>query len=170
MTPITVKIFECLELNPVPVLPFIILNVNVAGLTTLIGHPPNLLITNNEFVAQHDVSFLTYTKHMSIGVLLALIQANIHLRIQCRNIEQKVRNNSSIQCALKEWQKALQMVKSYDKTMNAGIILLENILITKIDSLKRAEIKNETTDMFDSTLKHLKKLVHKNFHLIELFK
>lgn len=39
LTPITVKLFEFLELNPVPVLPFIILNVNIAGLTTLIGHP-----------------------------------------------------------------------------------------------------------------------------------
>lgn len=163
MTPITVKIFECLELNPVPVLPFIILNVNIAGLTTLIGHPPNLLITNNEFVAQHDVSFLTYTKHMSIGVLLALIQANIHLRIQCRNIEKKVRNNLYTKCALKEWQEALQMVKSSHKTMNADFNRLENILSTKIAGLKRAEIKNETTDMFDSTLKHLKKLVGKIF-------
>lgn len=159
MTPIAVKIFECLGLNPVPVLPFIILNVNIAGLTTLIGHPPNLLITNNEFVAQHDVSFLTYTKHMSIGVLLALVQANIHLRIQCRDIEQKLRSNFSQRSVANEWQDALRTLRSCRNTTSADFERMENILIAKIEVLQRTDTNNGTVDVFQSTLRQLKRSV-----------
>lgn len=95
MTPIVIKLFECLGLNPEPVLPFIILNINIAGLATLIGHPPNMLITENTYVAQNQVTFLTYAMHMSIGVLLALLQTNIHLRIQCRNIHRLLLTNEN---------------------------------------------------------------------------
>lgn len=159
MTPIAVKIFECLGLNPVPVLPFIILNVNIAGLATLIGHPPNLLITNNEFVARHDVSFLTYTTHMSIGVLLALVQANIHLRIQCRSIEQKLRNNCSQQSVASEWQEALRTLRSSRKTTSADFERMEDILIAKITDLQRTDINTETEQVFQSTLRRLKSAV-----------
>lgn len=64
MTPI-----GCFGFNPVPVLPFIILNINIAGLTTLIGHPPNLVVTGN-------ITFLKFTMHVCFGVLVALIQTN----------------------------------------------------------------------------------------------
>lgn len=164
MTPVVIKMFECLGLNPVPVLPFIILNINIAGLTTLIGHPPNLLITENSYVAQHDVNFFTYAMHMGVGVILALIQTNIHLRIQCRNIDKMVKIPANKSCELVIWQKCFDNIEMSDKSDDTKNLKL--ILAKKIESLKSLNderqdfiYKNYNEKIFNSTLKHLKNLV-----------
>lgn len=140
MTPIVVKLFECLDLNPVPVLPFIILNINIAGLTTLIGHPPNLLITENSYVAEHNINFLTYAMHMSVGVILALIQTNIHLRIQCRNIHQMIQSSANDDREYNIWQKCFNDIESNAK--GDDVQQLKMILEKKLDSLKYANKLN----------------------------
>lgn len=140
MTPVVIKLFECLDLNPVPVLPFIILNINIGGLATLIGHPPNLLITENTYVAQHDVTFVTYACHMSVGVILALIQTNIHLRIQCRNIHKMVNTDVSKEDELAIWQKCLKDIESTDD--GEEMKNLKIILAKKIESMEIVRAKD----------------------------
>lgn len=162
MTPITIKLFECLGLNPVPVLPFIILNINNAGLTTLIGHPPNLLITGNSYIAKQNITFLTFTMHMCFGVLIALIQTNIHLRIQHRNIH-KILTPVTASHDVNMWQKCLDSVKcsSVDVDKLDGLKL---ILLRKIESIKttNAAVMDRPADReksFETTLRQLKKMV-----------
>lgn len=157
MTPITIRLFECLNLNPVPVLPFIILNVNIAGLTTLTGHPPNLLITNDEYIiSKHNISFLTFTKHMSIGVIIALIQTNIYLRFFHRNIEQLLKKCPNNNDELKMWQKCLETVKQRNDIDN-----LKSILLQKINVLNEKHLNDSIDDVkpFHMRLAHLKKMV-----------
>lgn len=132
MTPVVIKLFECLRLNPVPVLPFIILNINIAGLTTLIGHPPNLLITENTYVAEHNVNFVTYAMHMSIGVILALIQTNIHLRIQCRNIDKMVSFPETKDIELNDWH---ELIENGQKSETNEDIANIKFLAKKVESL-----------------------------------
>lgn len=160
MTPIVIKLFECLNLNPVPVLPFIILNINIAGLATLIGHPPNLLITENTYVAQHQVTFVTYAMHMSIGVVLALVQTNIHLRIQCRNIHKllgrKVDSNSEMHI----WRKCLNDIEASgkcDELQDVRSLLMERIKSFDLDKPKTADRIN--FKIIPISLEHLKKTV-----------
>lgn len=74
MTPVTIKLCECLGLNPIPVLIAVILNGNIGAAATPLGHVPNLLITGNDMFSQNGVTFISYTAHMSIGVLLAFLQ------------------------------------------------------------------------------------------------
>lgn len=166
LTPITVKLFECLKLNPVPVLPFIILNVNIAGLTTLIGHPPNLLIVGDRYVAQQNVTFLAYTMHMAVGVFIALVATNIYLRVHCRHIKKDLMRGSDTETsnALKMWRDCVnQLVPNIDR-MNEDVEQLRNILCEKIASLERAEAKLSfcegiSPEMFATSLAELKELV-----------
>lgn len=72
MTPVTIKLCECLGLNPIPVLIAIILNGNIGAAATPLGHVPNLLITGN--FSKNGVTFISYTVHMTIGVILAFLQ------------------------------------------------------------------------------------------------
>lgn len=140
LTPITVKLFECLNLNPVPVLPFIILNVNIAGLTTLIGHPPNLLITGDRYVAQQNVTFLTYAMHMSVGVVISLVATNIYLRIQGRNIETelKLKTESEAAATLKVWHQCADQITSIQNgPLGEDIRYLQISVCEKITSLER---------------------------------
>lgn len=70
------------------------------------------MITENTFITQHGVNFLTFAMHMSIGVVMALIQTNIHLRIQCRNLHQMVKIPSKDRDELEIWQKNFDELES----------------------------------------------------------
>lgn len=156
MTPITIKLFECVGLNPVPILPFIILNVNIAGLTTLIGHPPNLLITGDSYINERSITFLTFSIHMSIGVLIALIQTNIHLRIQNRNILQLLKNTKQSKDLI-EWKNCLNLVRMNDR--GEEMMRLEHILSEKIEALESQKICINDQKSFQMTLRTLKRMV-----------
>lgn len=163
MTPITIKLFECLGLNPVPVLPFIILNINIAGLTTLIGHPPNLLITGNGYIAKQNITFLTFTMHMCFGVLVALIQTNLHLRIQHHNIHKLLAPSDSSHDELIAWQKCLDSIKN---NCSDKLDTLKNVLLRKIEMLQGEKAtfiafagSRANENSFQTTLRQLKKMV-----------
>jgi len=46
IVPTVIVIFEALELDPVPYVIFIIMASNIGGSTTLVGHPPNIMIAS----------------------------------------------------------------------------------------------------------------------------
>lgn len=158
MTPIVIKLFECLDLNPAPVLPFIILNINIAGLTTLIGHPPNMLITENTYVAQHQVTFITYAMHMSIGVILALIQTNIHLRIQCRDIHMLV---NSGQDEWNIWRKCLHEIETNNHADRLNN--LKTAVSKRIESFENQKYHSRSglagRRLFPTSVEQLKRMV-----------
>lgn len=98
-------------------------------------HPPNLLIT------QH-VNFLTFAMHMSIGVVMALIQTNIHLRIQCRNLHNLVKIPNKDGDELEVWQKNFDDLESLNKNndndTNLGELKnLKLIFAKKVGALKK---------------------------------
>lgn len=47
MTPVTIRLCEVMELNPVPVLTAMVIFSNIAGAMTPIGDPPNVIIASN---------------------------------------------------------------------------------------------------------------------------
>lgn len=169
MTPIVVRLCECLQLNPVPIFPIIILHANIAGLSTLIGHPPNLMITANPYVSKHGISFLTYSVHMIFGVVLALVQTNIMIRFLYRNINEKLATKrslkeSDLQESLTIWENAAKMLP-LDGLYE--IQSLQRIILDKVKILK-SQIENDlkkrvgnciAPDMFGQTLARLKKTV-----------
>lgn len=166
LTPITVKLFECLNLNPVPVLPFLILNINIAGLMTLIGHPPNLLIVGDRYVAQQNVTFLTYVMHMSVGVIISLVATNIYLRIKCRNIKRELTRSSDLKMTanLKMWRNCAEQLKLNNGRNNDDVKQLQLIVCDKIAALERTVAKLSfgeeiSPEMFATTLAELKELV-----------
>lgn len=53
MTPITIRICEVIEIQPIPVLMGIIAHANIGGLLTPIGDPPNIIVTSNTYIAKH---------------------------------------------------------------------------------------------------------------------
>lgn len=170
MTPIVVRLCECLQLNPVPIFPIIILHANIAGLSTLIGHPPNLMITANPYVSKHGISFLTYSVHMIFGVVLALVQTNIMIRFLYRNINEKLTTKRSLketdlQESLTIWENAAKMLP-LDGLYE--IQSLQKIILDKVKILK-SQIENDAKkhmgnciapDMFGQTLARLKKTVN----------
>lgn len=180
MTPIVVRLRECLHLNPVPIFPIIILHANIAGLSTLIGHPPNLLITGNPVVSASGVTFLTYTTHMIIGVVIALIQTHIQIRLHYGDISQKLSVHTNrplvafavLSTELAIWEKAcadLPVTHSREGQLLHSLMQAK-LLDIKGDVLKQSELEDNIDELylaqeiFDETLKRLKREVRWHFY------
>lgn len=50
MTPVTIRLCEVMELNPVPILTAMVVYSNIGGAITPVGDPPNVIIASNKDV------------------------------------------------------------------------------------------------------------------------
>ncbi|KAG8226144.1 hypothetical protein J437_LFUL005805 [Ladona fulva] len=85
MTPVTIRLCEEMKLNPVPILLAMVIYSNIGGTATAVGDPPNVIIASNRNVIEAGIDFSKFTMHMTIGVILAMIVANLQLRFMFRN-------------------------------------------------------------------------------------
>lgn len=104
---------------------------------------------------------------------MALIQTNIHLRIQCRNLHQMVKIDSDDDKELELWQKSYDDLESLKRSNNCDIKNLKMIFAKKIDALEKvakADKKNGLIHrkfdkkVFPESFKQLRNAVRTNFH------
>nr|XP_050861373.1 P protein isoform X4 [Vespula vulgaris] len=135
MTPVTIRLCEVMELNPVPILTAMVVYSNIGGAITPVGDPPNVIIASNRDVIDAGVDFSTFTLHMSIGVILVLIVVYAQLRFIFRDKAvlsfdepqdvQELRHEIAI------WQRAAASLSSYSKDEN----LVRETLLKKVQRL-----------------------------------
>lgn len=63
ITPVTIRLCEVMELNPVPILTAIIVYSNIGGAITPVGDPPNVIIASHREVIENVSTFLDTDKH-----------------------------------------------------------------------------------------------------------
>ncbi|CAB3233679.1 unnamed protein product [Arctia plantaginis] len=85
MTPVTIRLCEVMDLDPISVLMAMVIFCNLGGTATPVGDPPNVIIASNKVVVQSGVNFTNFSLHMSLGILLVCIQTYIHLRFIYRD-------------------------------------------------------------------------------------
>ncbi|KAI4487019.1 hypothetical protein M0802_012119 [Mischocyttarus mexicanus] len=135
MTPVTIRLCEVMELNPVPILTAMVVYSNIGGAITPVGDPPNVIIASNRDVIDAGVDFSTFTLHMSIGVMLVLIVVYAQMRFIFRDKTvlsfdepqevQELRHEIAI------WQRAAASLSSYSKDEN----LVRETLLKKVQRL-----------------------------------
>ncbi|KAG7208414.1 hypothetical protein KM043_014646 [Ampulex compressa] len=135
MTPVTIRLCEVMELNPVPILTAMVVYSNIGGAMTPVGDPPNVIIASNREVINNGVDFSTFTLHMSIGVILVIIVVYGQLRFIFRDVAvlrfdepqdvQELRHEIAI------WQRAAASLSSYSKDEN----LVRETLLKKVQRL-----------------------------------
>ncbi|KAK2576947.1 hypothetical protein KPH14_005560 [Odynerus spinipes] len=135
MTPVTIRLCEVMELNPVPILTAMVVYSNIGGAITPVGDPPNVIIASNRDVIDAGVDFSTFALHMSIGVILVLIVVYAQLRFIFRDVAvlrfdepqdvQELRHEIAI------WQRAAASLSSYSKDEN----LVRETLLKKVKRL-----------------------------------
>lgn len=162
MTPITIRLCEVMELNPVPILMSIIVHANVGGTATPVGDPPNVIITSHPYIAKHGVSFLSFTLHMTLGVIFVAIQTNLQLRLTYRHINDlRLKEPKEIKNLRREitvWKRASESISSYSKDADLVRETLQKkvkILQHKLKKLKVIGVP-ETTK-YNATLEQLQK-------------
>lgn len=164
MSPIIIKLCECLGLNPVPILMAVMINGNIGSAATPLGHIPNLLITGNPFFAKHGVTFLSYTVHMVVAVVPILLLTFAYLRIQYRDFHElrmtETKEVNELRREIVIWERTAASLSTF--TRDSHIVrdtLLKKIKILR-EKLKRLEstesVSNET---YRTTLEELKQTV-----------
>lgn len=161
MTPITIRLCEVMELNPIPVLMGIIIHANIGGTMTPIGDPPNVIITTNPYILKHGITFLNFSMHMSFGVLLVIGQTFLHLRFLFRDTndlrfkEPKIIKN--LRREIRVWQRAAASITPFSK--NGDLVqktLLRKVKILK-HQLKKALASSVSAERYAATLEELQK-------------
>lgn len=160
MTPVTIRLCEVMELNPVPILTAMVVYSNIGGAMTPVGDPPNVIIASNRDVISNGVDFSTFSLHMSIGVILVLIVVYAQLRFIFRDAAvlrfdepqdvQELRHEIAI------WQRAAASLSSYSKDEN----LVRETLLKKVQRLlsqlkKKLITGSVALERYKSTLEEL---------------
>lgn len=156
MTPVSIRLCEVMGLNPVPILMAMIIYSNVGGATTPVGDPPNVIIASNSHIAKNvtnnctsiiiflilysplqGVSFANFTIHMTVGILLVLVQTYYQLRYQFRDMNKlrftEPQNIQELRHEIQVWQRAAASLSSYSKDED----LVRETLVKKVNRLGR---------------------------------
>lgn len=64
MTPVTIRLCEVMQLNPVPILMSMAIFSNIGGGMTPVGDPPNVIISSNSYIIK-NVSSEVRWKHLT---------------------------------------------------------------------------------------------------------
>lgn len=166
MSPIIIKLCECLGLNPVPILMAVMINGNIGSAATPLGHIPNLLITGNPFFAKHGVTFISYTMHMMVAVIPILLLTFVYLRFQYRNIHELRMNETKEVTELRReiviWERTATSLSTFSRDSHiVRDTLLKKVKILR-EKLKRLEsIQSVSNEIYQTTLDELKQMVYK---------
>ncbi|XP_068979138.1 P protein-like [Bombus flavifrons] len=160
MTPVTIRLCEVMEINPVPILTSMVVYSNIGGAMTPIGDPPNVIITSNRDVINNGIDFSTFTMHMSIGVILVILVVFAQLRFIFRDIAvlkfAEPRDVQELRHEIAIWQRAAASLSSYSKDEN----LVRETLLKKVQRLltqlkKKLITGSVTLETYKTTLEEL---------------
>ncbi|XP_060664551.1 P protein [Drosophila nasuta] len=160
LTPVAIRLCEVMQLDPIPVVMGIIVHANIGGALTPIGDPISIIISSNHLIVESGVNFLKFVAHMLPGVLLALLQSCLYLRLSYRNIDALRLNEPKqlreLRREIKVWQRALNAIASCSKDAQ----LVRGTLQGRVKQLKRALRRQErgvgSTEIYTNTLDELK--------------
>ncbi|CAK1592867.1 unnamed protein product [Parnassius mnemosyne] len=164
MTPVTIRLCEVMNLDPIPILMSMVVFSNIGGTSTPVGDPPNVIIASNKVVVQSGINFTNFTLHMTVGVLLVCVQTYFQLRYIYRDTSklrlsvptdiQELRHQISI------WRRAIESLPHLSKDQHVVRERLER-KVTKLNTKLMALEKQSTKrvfpkETFHSTLIELK--------------
>ncbi|XP_055303066.1 P protein isoform X2 [Sitodiplosis mosellana] len=137
MTPVTIRLCEVMQLNPVPILMSMIIFSNIGGAVTPVGDPPNVIVASNPYVIKSGINFMTFSLHMSMGIFLVMIQTYVQLRYKFRNINDlrfiEPQDIQELRHEIAVWQRAAASLSSYSKDED----LVRETLVKKVNRLQR---------------------------------
>ncbi|XP_028167067.1 P protein-like [Ostrinia furnacalis] len=163
MTPVTIRLCEVMQLNPVPVLMSMVIFSNVGGAATPVGDPPNVIIASHPSMLEQNINFTTFTLHMGVGILLVCVQTYFQLRFMFRDMN-KLRHSVprdilELRQEIAVWRRAAASLSSYSRDED----LVRRALEKKVNKLNSALLRREagggtskTDPMFCSTLAQMK--------------
>ncbi|XP_038219951.1 P protein-like [Zerene cesonia] len=164
MSPVTIRLCEVMDLDPVPILMFMAIYSNIGGTATPVGDPPNVIVASNQAVINSGINFVNFTAHMAFGIIFIVIQTSLHIRIMYRDVNKlrmKVpREIQELRHQISIWRRAADSLPHLSNGVNIVRERLER-KITKLNKQLHATVKERNKracpkDTFKSTLVELK--------------
>ncbi|XP_013146625.1 PREDICTED: P protein [Papilio polytes] len=163
MTPVTIRLCEVMQLNPVPVLMSMVIFSNVGGAATPVGDPPNVIIASHPSILHENINFTTFTLHMGAGILLVAAQTYLQLRYMFRDINALrhtvPRDIQELRQELAVWRRAAASLASYSRDEDIVRRALEKKVQKLHATLQKRESGNgrsKSDPLFCSTLAQMK--------------
>ncbi|CAG4978266.1 unnamed protein product [Colias eurytheme] len=164
MAPVTIRLCEVMDLDPVPILMSMVLFSNIGGTGTPVGDPPNVIIASNKAVVQAGINFTNFTLHMTLGILLVSVQTYFQLRFIYRDTN-KLRLNvprdiQDLRHQISIWRRAIESLPHLSKDAHVVRERLERKM-AKLTAQLEVMVKESTKrvcpkDTFHTTLVELK--------------
>ncbi|XP_050685740.1 P protein-like isoform X2 [Leptidea sinapis] len=163
MTPVTIRLCEVMQLNPIPVLMSMVVFSNVGGAATPVGDPPNVIIASHPAVIAANINFTNFTLHMGLGILLVCVQTYFQLRYMFRDINtlrhSVPRDIVELRQELAVWKRAAASLSSYSRdedivkrTLEKKVCRLNNMLMKR----EAGGGKSKNDPVFCSTVAQMK--------------
>ncbi|XP_059056847.1 P protein-like [Achroia grisella] len=135
MSPVTIRLCEVMGLDPVHILMFMAIYSNVGGTATPVGDLTSVIVVSNKDVIEAGISFTNFTAHMSLGIVLVLIQTSLHIRYMYRD-NKKLQLNvprdiQDIRQQISIWRRAADSLPH----LNSGVHIVRKRLEKKIVKL-----------------------------------
>ncbi|XP_041971039.1 P protein-like isoform X1 [Aricia agestis] len=163
MTPVTIRLCEVMQLNPVPVLMSMVIFSNVGGAATPVGDPPNVIIASHPSVLRENINFTSFTLHMGLGILAVSVQTYLQLRYMFRDMNRLrhsvPREIVEMRQEIGVWKRAAASLSSYSRDEDLVRRALEKKVQKLQATLKKREAgntKSKTDPLFTSTLAQMK--------------
>nr|XP_032525684.1 P protein-like isoform X1 [Danaus plexippus plexippus] len=160
MTPVTIRLCEVMQLNPVPVLMSMVIFSNVGGAATPVGDPPNVIIASHPSILAVNINFTSFTLHMGLGILLVCIQTYVQLRFMFRDMNSLrhcvPRDILELRQEISVWKRAAASLSSYSRDEDIVRRALEKKVQRLKSTLGRREAGGGNDKLFCSTLAHMK--------------
>lgn len=154
MTPVTIRLCEVMQLNPVPILMFSVIYSNIGGAMTPVGDPPNVIIASNSHIVKSGVNFANFTLHMAPCVVLVMIQSYFQLRFMFRDMNSLRFTDTKAVQELKHQIGVWQRAASSLSTSTSDGDLVRKSLLKKVEKLNRQlEEKMSTTEVPNESYK-----------------
>ena len=134
MTPVVIQLCETVNIDPVQVLIVTVVFSNIGGAATAIGDPPNVLIASDPGLIEGGITFLNFTGHMSLCVILVFIVCAIYIRIALKNLDEspKDRELNELKHEIIIWNRTLRGLGNF--TREEAVV--KEIIGIKIDELR----------------------------------
>ncbi|KAL0276904.1 UNVERIFIED_CONTAM: hypothetical protein PYX00_004364 [Menopon gallinae] len=119
MTPVTIRLCEVMELNPVPVLMAMMIFSNIGGAITPVGDPPNVIVASHPEVINAGVDFGVFFLHMFLGVAIvsAVVYCQLRIMFRHKNVFRyaEPQDVQDLRHEIAVWQRAAASLSSYSK-------------------------------------------------------
>ncbi|CAH2241908.1 P protein-like [Pararge aegeria] len=164
MTPVTIRLCEVMDMDPVPILMSMVLFSNIGGTATPVGDPPNVIIASNKAVVLAGINFTNFTMHMSLGIVAVCIQTYFQLRYIYRDTS-KLRLNvpreiQDLRHQISIWRRAIESLPHLSRDQQVVRERLErkmNKLTAQLATMVKESSKRVCPkETFQTTLRQLK--------------